>query len=473
MPDTIRPAPSRRALAWALWSCAAFVFVASLAFGFAKGLPTPLSTFSEGGAFIAYGLVGLVIARREPRNPIGWILLGVWVGVAIVFGFGRDLFAVGIARPPQLRPARCSRTGSETGRGSPSSSCSSPTRSCCSRTGSSPAGDGGPWGGPSRSSRSHGRWHSPSSSTTTRTGSTSPPPTRTCPSDSRPCSTPHASWISFFVIAAFGACVAALVVRYRRSRGVERRADPVVDVRRGADGGMVHAAARSRQRWRRGLHPGVRPDVDPDLDRDRDPPVPPVRHRRRDPQDLGRRRRSRCSSARSTSRSWSGSDRSPTHLALPIAATALVAVAFQPVRDRANRLANRLVYGDARDAVRGPRPVRRSRRRDLRERRRLAADRPRDRRGDGGGERRGVAPSRRRAAAHRRVAGRRRAYGARDRRRRAPDRGRPGRGGPPPRRAARCDRRAQAGERTAHATARQSWSTASPIRRAWSWRTLG
>ena len=29
-------------------------------------------------------------------------------------------------------------------------------------------------------------------------------------------------WISFFVIAAFGACVAALVVRYRRSRGVER-----------------------------------------------------------------------------------------------------------------------------------------------------------------------------------------------------------------------------------------------------------
>jgi signal transduction histidine kinase len=33
-------------------------------------------------------------------------------------------------------------------------------------------------------------------------------------------------------------------------------------------------------------------------------------------------------------------------LALRIAATALVAVAFQPVRDRANRLANRLVYGD-------------------------------------------------------------------------------------------------------------------------------
>src|SRR5947199_4229249 len=33
-------------------------------------------------------------------------------------------------------------------------------------------------------------------------------------------------------------------------------------------------------------------------------------------------------------------------LVLRIVATALVAVAFQPVRDRANRLANRLVYGD-------------------------------------------------------------------------------------------------------------------------------
>ena len=33
-------------------------------------------------------------------------------------------------------------------------------------------------------------------------------------------------------------------------------------------------------------------------------------------------------------------------LFLRIAATALVAVAFQPVRDRANRFANRLVYGD-------------------------------------------------------------------------------------------------------------------------------
>ncbi len=50
-----------------------------------------------------------------------------------------------------------------------------------------------------------------------------------------------------------------------------------------------------------------------------------------------------------------------------IAATALVAVAFQPVRDWANRLANRLVYGERATPVRGARPLRRARRRDLRE----------------------------------------------------------------------------------------------------------
>ena len=41
------------------------------------------------------------------------------------------------------------------------------------------------------------------------------------------------------------------------------------------------------------------------------------------------------------------------NLGLSILATAVVAVAFQPVRERVQRLANRLVYGKARDALRG------------------------------------------------------------------------------------------------------------------------
>jgi signal transduction histidine kinase len=87
MPDVSRPAPSRRALAWASWSASSLLFVASIVFGLTHHLPTPLSTISEGLAFIAYGVVGLVIALREPRNPIGWIFLAVWAGVCVVFGF--------------------------------------------------------------------------------------------------------------------------------------------------------------------------------------------------------------------------------------------------------------------------------------------------------------------------------------------------------------------------------------------------
>jgi len=87
MPGARRPASSRRALAWAIWTASAVIFAGSIAFGLAHHLPTPLSTVSEGLAFIAYGVVGLVIALRAPRNPIGWIFLAVWAGVAVVFSF--------------------------------------------------------------------------------------------------------------------------------------------------------------------------------------------------------------------------------------------------------------------------------------------------------------------------------------------------------------------------------------------------
>jgi signal transduction histidine kinase len=70
-----------------VWTAATVVFVSGIAFGLAHHLPTPLSTVSEGLAFGAYGVVGLAIAIREPRNPIGWIFLGVWAGVALVFSF--------------------------------------------------------------------------------------------------------------------------------------------------------------------------------------------------------------------------------------------------------------------------------------------------------------------------------------------------------------------------------------------------
>jgi signal transduction histidine kinase len=88
VPDSIGPERAWRALAWGLWSVTAVVFIGSILFGFADHLPTEgIAAFSEGTAFTAYGVVGLVIALREPRNPIGWIFLGVWVGVGTVFAF--------------------------------------------------------------------------------------------------------------------------------------------------------------------------------------------------------------------------------------------------------------------------------------------------------------------------------------------------------------------------------------------------
>ncbi len=74
-----------------------------------------------------------------------------------------------------------------------------------------------------------------------------------------------------------------------------------------------------------------------------------------------------------------GSDRS---VPLQIAATVLVAVAFQPLRERVQRFANRLVYGQSRDAVRGARALLRTGRRHVRDRRDRDRAREAHRRGD-------------------------------------------------------------------------------------------
>ena len=46
----------------------------------------------RGGAIIpviiASGTVGLVVARRQPRNPVGWILLGFAVLMILVVNSG-------------------------------------------------------------------------------------------------------------------------------------------------------------------------------------------------------------------------------------------------------------------------------------------------------------------------------------------------------------------------------------------------
>jgi heme A synthase len=41
---------------------------------------------------VACGLVGLLVARRQPRNPEGWLLLGL--GIVVITVFDSGLYAV-------------------------------------------------------------------------------------------------------------------------------------------------------------------------------------------------------------------------------------------------------------------------------------------------------------------------------------------------------------------------------------------
>jgi hypothetical protein len=43
---------------------------------------------AEGLPFLPFALVGLVIARRQPRNPIGWLLIGVALATGIAYAAG-------------------------------------------------------------------------------------------------------------------------------------------------------------------------------------------------------------------------------------------------------------------------------------------------------------------------------------------------------------------------------------------------
>jgi len=92
-------------LAWMTFGLVAVSFVGSLiAFGFAAQTAAgPSREFAEGGALLAmmfsFPVVGVLVAAREPDNPIGWLLLAiglvweVWGGVAgiyVIWGFDVD-----------------------------------------------------------------------------------------------------------------------------------------------------------------------------------------------------------------------------------------------------------------------------------------------------------------------------------------------------------------------------------------------
>jgi len=72
-------------VAWALWIVGALCLVLSIVLD--TGAHTvDASEISQGAAFTAIGVVGLIVALRRSSNPIGWIYLGIWLHVGLVFG---------------------------------------------------------------------------------------------------------------------------------------------------------------------------------------------------------------------------------------------------------------------------------------------------------------------------------------------------------------------------------------------------
>src|SRR4051794_22355410 len=221
MPDATRPAPSRRALAWAVWGTSTVVFVGSIVFALAHHLPTPLSTLSEGLAFAAYGIVGLVIALREPRNPIGWILVGVWAGASVVFAFAGTYAQWAVLNHPAA-PGAVFFTWLENWAWVPIFTILLTYPLLLFPDGCLPSAR---W-----------RWVAWAIGIITALWAMSFAFEQHDYTDGNghPARNPYTSQriapvfdaariaVSFFVLAAIAVCVAALVVRYRRSRGVER-----------------------------------------------------------------------------------------------------------------------------------------------------------------------------------------------------------------------------------------------------------
>jgi signal transduction histidine kinase len=76
----------RSRVAWGLWALGISGVVVAAAFGIADHKGAQWNGFTQVVAFFAVGTIGLVVARHQPKNPLGWIYLAVWAGAGIAFG---------------------------------------------------------------------------------------------------------------------------------------------------------------------------------------------------------------------------------------------------------------------------------------------------------------------------------------------------------------------------------------------------
>ena len=77
-------------LAWWLFVGGLGALVTSFGLRALGDRPTVASDITQPLGFLAIGAVGLLIARRKPENALGWVYLGVWAAVGVLFAFSSE-----------------------------------------------------------------------------------------------------------------------------------------------------------------------------------------------------------------------------------------------------------------------------------------------------------------------------------------------------------------------------------------------
>jgi hypothetical protein len=176
------------------------------------------SSISQVVAAVSAATVGAVLAARRPRHPVGWLLLGVGLGIGVhslTFGYTR----YGLVARPGALPAAGYLAGFDNGVvlswiACAGLCCCSPPPAGCPRR----AGAGGP--GPPRPRPWCGCWRRWSTRHRS-TRSTRPSGTRS-PCRPSPRAGGHQPAAGVVVLASLVVGAVSLMGRFRRARGVER-----------------------------------------------------------------------------------------------------------------------------------------------------------------------------------------------------------------------------------------------------------
>ena len=76
--------------AWIVWAVGTAAFLSSIALSALNHHLFAWTEASQALAFFSIGIVGLVLARRRPQNPVGWLYLAVWLGVGVAFALCQE-----------------------------------------------------------------------------------------------------------------------------------------------------------------------------------------------------------------------------------------------------------------------------------------------------------------------------------------------------------------------------------------------